>query len=440
MSANPQAQNTNPKADGDARSARRRKLMLTAIAIFVVLGVVYVGYQYWLSMREVNTDDAYVGGNLVQVTPQVGGTVTAIYADDTQVVHAGQTLVRLDGADARVALQQAEAQLGRAVRGLRVTYAQTAALESQVEVRQTDVASARANLAKAEDALRRRRKLAGTGAVGAEELRQSQLAVQGARSVLRTAQSAVQAARAEVAASRAQTAGTVLAHNPTVRLAAARVREAYLALERTDIVAPLSGVVARRTVQLGQRVPPGMPLMTVVPLNKVWVDANFKETQLRDLRIGQPARVVADIYGSHVTYRGKVVGISAGSGSAFALLPAQNATGNWIKVVQRLPVRIQLDPAQLQRHPLRVGLSTEVTVDIRDHSGTPVLGLSPNRPVAQTDMYAANWAKADALVARIIAANVGGMPAAEVGLGHGVARHVRPLRRAHGAAPRHGRR
>ncbi|MDE2120838.1 MAG: efflux RND transporter periplasmic adaptor subunit [Betaproteobacteria bacterium] len=418
MSANPQSPNPNPNAEADARAARRRQLMLSAIGVFVVLGVAYGGYQYWQSKREVNTDDAYVSGNLVQVTPQVGGTVTAIYADDTQVVRAGQTLVRLDGADARVALSQAEAELGRAVRGLRVTYAQTAALQSQVKVRETDVDSARANLAKAEDALQRRRKLAGTGAVGAEELRQAQIAVDAARSALGTAQSAVQAARAQVEANEAQTAGTVLAHNPTVRLAAARVREAYLALERTDIVAPVSGVVARRSVQLGQRVAPGMPLMTVVPLNKVWVDANFKETQLRNLRIGQPASVVADIYGNHVSYSGKVVGISAGSGSSFALLPAQNATGNWIKVVQRLPVRIELDAAQLREHPLRVGLSTEVTVDIRDHSGTPVLGLTPTGPVATTDMYAANWSKADALVARIIAANVGGMPAAEVGLEH----------------------
>ncbi len=438
MSANPQSSNQNSNAEVDAKAARRRTLMLTAIGVFVVLGAAYGGYQYWQSLREVNTDDAYVSGNLVQVTPQVGGTVTAIYADDTQVVHAGQTLVRLDGADARVALQQAEAELGRAVRGIRVTYAQTAALQSVVKVRETDVASARANLAKAEDALQRRRALAGTGAVGAEELRQAQIAVQAARSALGTAQSAVQAARAQVAANEAQTAGTVLAHNPTVRLAAARVREAYLALERTDIVAPVTGVVARRSVQLGQRVPPGLPLMTVVPLNKVWVDANFKETQLRNLRIGQPATVVADIYGSHVTYDGKVVGISAGSGSAFALLPAQNATGNWIKVVQRLPVRIALDPAQLSKHPLRVGLSTEVTVDIRDHSGTPVLGLTPTGAVASTDMYAANWAKADALVARIIAANVGGMPEAEVGLGRGAGHHA-PVHRAV-RGPHHGKR
>ncbi len=406
MSANPQSPNPTPNGESDAKAARRRKLMLAAIGTFVVLGVVYGGYEYWLSTREVNTDDAYVNGDLVQVTPQVGGTVTAIDADDTQVVRAGQTLVQLDGADARVALQQAEAQLGQAVRGLRVTYAQTAALRSQVQVRQTEVATARAELAKAEDALSRRRRLAGTGAVGAEELRQSQIAVQAARSALRTAQSAVQAARSQVAANEAQTAGTVLAHNPTVRLAAARVREAYLALERTDIVAPVSGLVARRTVQLGQRVGPGVPLMTVVPLNKVWVDANFKETQLRNLRIGQPASVVADIYGSHVVYHGKVVGISAGSGSAFALLPAQNATGNWIKVVQRVPVRIALDNRELDKHPLRIGLSTDVTVDIRHDQGRVLASAPTQQPVAQTNVYDQMASQADAEAERIIRANL----------------------------------
>ncbi len=416
MSANPQNSQTTPGANGNA--AKRRRLMLGAITLFVIAGAADLGYTYWRSLREVSTDDAYVAGDLVQITPQVGGTVTEIGADDTQRVRAGQLLVRLDGADTRVALQQAEAGLGRAVRALRVAYAQTAALQAQVAVRQAEVASAQAQLARAEDAMRRRQELAGTGAVGAEEVRQAQLQVQAAQSALRTASSAVLAARAAVAANRAQTAGVTLADNPTVRLAAAQLREAYLAWARTVIPAPVDGVVARRTVQLGQRVAPGMPLMSVVPLNDVWVDANFKETQLRDLRIGQPAKVVADLYGSKVTYDGKVIGISAGSGAAFALLPAQNATGNWIKVVQRVPVRIALEPAQLAAHPLRVGLSTEVEVDIKDHSGRPVTALPATHPAAQTDLYQANWAKADALVARIIAANAGSLPRAELGLGH----------------------
>ena len=427
MSANPQnqaQQNPTPMpGNGNGKAAKRRRAMLTAITVFVIAGVAYGGYHYWLSLHEVSSDDAYVGGNLVQITPQVGGTVTAIDADDTQMVQAGQTLVQLDGADTRVALQQAEAQLAQAVRAVRVTYAQTSALQAQVAVRRTDVATAQASLAKAEDALRRRQELAGTGAVGAEELRQAQIAVQAAKSALLTAQAGVRAAQAEVAASEAQTAGIVLAGNPAVRLAAAHVREAYLAYERTTIPAPVTGVVARRTVQLGQRVAPGMPLMSVVPLNDVWVDANFKETQLRELRIGQPASVVADIYGSKVTYAGKVVGISAGSGAAFALLPAQNATGNWIKVVQRVPVRIALDAAQVAKYPLRVGLSTEVTVNITDHQGPLVVDEPPRQPAAKTDVYAANWAKADALVDHIIAANTGGMPRGQIGLPGSSARH-----------------
>jgi membrane fusion protein (multidrug efflux system) len=410
-----------PAANGNGKAARRRKLMLGAIAFFALVGLVYGGYHYWESLRDVYTDDAYVQGNLVQVTPQVGGTVVAIDADDTQLVKAGQPLVQLDGADARVALQQAEAALAQAVRQVRVNFANNDALAAQVAVRQADVGTAQsnvqtaqANVAKAEDALRRREELAGTGAVGAEELRQAQIALQAAKAQLATAQSqlataraAVQAARQQLAASEALTAGTVIANNPAVRLAAAKVREAYLAYQRTTIPAPVSGVVARRTVQLGQRVGPGAPLMWVVPLDDVWIDANLKETQLRDVRIGQPAKVTADTYGSSFTYTGRVVGLSAGTGAAFSLLPAQNATGNWIKVVQRLPVRIALDPKQLASHPLRVGMSTEVTIDIRDHKGPLVTDLPPTRPAARTDVYAADWSKADALVDAIIAANAG---------------------------------
>ena len=406
MSAQPQS-SPNTSSPADPRSATRRRLMLGAIGFFLVAGLADLVYQYWLSSHQVSTDDAYVAADLVQITPQVGGTVTAVSAHDTALVHAGQELVELDGADARVALQQAEAQLGQAVRGLRVTYAQTDALRAQVALRETDVATARTNLAKAEDALQRRQRLAGTGAVGAEELRQAQIGVEAARSTLATAQSAVKAARASEAANEAQTAGVMMAHNPAVRLAAARVREAFLAWERTRIPAPVTGVVVRRSVQLGQRVAPGTPLMGLVPLDHVWIDANFKETQLRQMRIGQPATVVVDQYGAKVIFHGKVVGISAGSGASFALLPAQNATGNWIKVVQRVPVRIALDPSELAAHPLRVGLSSEATVDITHHDAAPVIDMPPAAP-ARTDVYAVNWTKADALVQHIIAANAGG--------------------------------
>ncbi len=393
--------------NGNGKAAKRRRLMLLAIGFFVIVGAAYGGYHYWESLRYAYTDDAYVQGNLVQVTPQVGGTVIAIDADDTQLVKSGQPLVQLDGADTHVALQQAEALLAQAVRQVRVSFANNGTLAAQVAVRQTDVSVAQANVAKAQDALRRRQELAGTGAVGAEELRQAQIALQAAQAALTTAQAGVKAAQEQLAASEALTAGTVIANNPSVKLAAAKLREAYLAYERTTIPAPVSGVVARRTVQLGQRVAPGQPLMWVVPLNDVWIDANLKETQLRDVRIGQKATVTADTYGGSFTYTGHVVGLSAGTGAAFSLLPAQNATGNWIKVVQRLPVRVALDPKQVASHPLRVGMSTEVTIDISDHKGPLVMDEPPTKPAARTDVYAADWQKADALVNAIIAANAG---------------------------------
>ncbi len=419
MSANPPSNNpngspaasqgnSNGNSNGNGKAARRRRLMIAAIVFFIIAGALYSGYNYWQSLRYAYTDDAYVQGNLVQVTPQVGGTVVAIDGDDTQLVKVGQPLVQLDGADTHVALQQAEAMLAQAVRQVRVSFANNGTLAAQVAVRQTDVATAQANLAKAEDAQRRRQELAGTGAVGAEELRQAQIAVQAAKAALTTAQAGVRAAQEQLAGGEALTAGTVIADNPSVRLAAAKVREAYLAYERTMIPAPVSGVVAQRTVQLGQRVAPGMPLMWVVPLNDVWINANLKETQLRDVRIGQPAKVVADTYGSSFTYTGRVVGLSAGTGAAFSLLPAQNATGNWIKVVQRLPVRIALDPKQLASHPLRVGMSTEVTITISGHKGPLVTDMPPTGPAASTDVYAADWKKADALVNSIVAANAGG--------------------------------
>ena len=397
----------NGNGSGNGKAAKRRRLMLLAIGFFVIVGAVYGGYHYWESLRYAYTDDAYVQGNLVQVTPKVGGTVTAIDADDTQLVKSGQPLVQLDGADTHVALQQAEALLAQAVRQVRVSFANNGTLAAQVAVRQTDVSVAQANVAKAQDALRRRQELAGTGAVGAEELRQAQIALQSAQAALTTAQAGVKAAQEQLAASEALTAGTVIANNPSVKLAAAKLREAYLAYERTTIPAPVSGVVARRTVQLGQRVAPGQPLMWVVPLNDVWIDANLKETQLRDVRIGQKATVTADTYGGSFTYTGHVVGLSAGTGAAFSLLPAQNATGNWIKVVQRLPVRVALDPKQVASHPLRVGMSTEVTIDISDHKGPLVMDEPPTKPAARTDIYAADWQKADALVNAIIAANAG---------------------------------
>ncbi|ALK30395.1 efflux RND transporter periplasmic adaptor subunit [Burkholderia plantarii] len=371
----------------------KRKRMMTILIVIIVLAAIAYGIYYFLVARfHETTDDAYVNGNVVQITPQVTGTVIAVNADDTQTVTAGAPLVVLDPADARVALQQAEANLAQTVRKVRGLFVNDDQYRAQVALRETD-------LSKARDDLRRRLAVAQTGAVSQEEISH-------ARDAVKAAQASVDAAQQQLASNRALTANTTVADHPNVLAAAAKVRDAYLANARNTLPAPVTGYVAKRSVQVGQRVAPGNPLMSVVPLNGVWVDANFKEVQLTHMRIGQPVELTADVYGSSVKYQGKVVGFSAGTGSAFSLLPAQNATGNWIKVVQRLPVRIALDPQQLQQHPLRIGLSMQVDVDIKDDRGGQ-LGNVPNT-VYQTDVFAKYGDDANAEIARIIAENAGG--------------------------------
>src|SRR5438270_3850409 len=323
-------------------SARKRWLLLVA-GSFALIAVAY-GVYWTLALRyEQSTDDAYVSGNVVQITPQISGIVVSIGADDTQFVKAAQTLVKLDQSDASVALEQAEAQLARTVREVRNLVATTAQLQAAVAMRETDVTRASNDLA-------RRERLASSHAISSEEL-------QHARDAFNSAKSALVAAQQEVAANRARIDRTTIENHPDVRNAAANVRNAYLTYARTVLPAPVPGFVAKRAVQLGQRVSPGTPLMAIVPLDQVWVDANFKEPQLAAMRVGQPVTLTADLYGGKIEYHGKVVGFGAGTGSAFALLPAQNATGNWIKIVQRVPVRIAIDPQELSTHPLQIGLS-----------------------------------------------------------------------------------
>ncbi|MCM2547665.1 HlyD family efflux transporter periplasmic adaptor subunit [Burkholderia glumae] len=394
-------------AAGAARpnNTKRKRMMTILIALIVLAAIAYGVYYFLVARFHETTDDAYVNGNVVQITPQVMGTVIAVNADDTQTVTAGAPLVVLDPADARVALQQAEANLAQTVRQVRGLFVNDDQYRAQVALRETD-------LSKAQDDLRRRLAVAQTGAVSQEEIAH-------ARDAVKAAQASVDAARQQLASNRALTANTTVADHPNVLAAAAKVRDAYLANARNMLPAPVTGYVAKRSVQVGQRVAPGTPLMSVVPLNGVWVEANFKEVQLTHMRIGQPVELTADIYGSSVKYHGKVVGFSAGTGSAFSLLPAQNATGNWIKVVQRLPVRIALDPQQLQQHPLRIGLSMQVDVDIKDDSGGE-LGKVPNT-VYQTDVFAKYGDAADAEIARIIAQNAGGATPAATKPGAGAA-------------------
>ena len=391
-----------------SRASRQRKRALLGVTTLVVLACIAYGIYYALVLDHYETtDNAYVQGNVVQLTPQVGGTVVAINADDTDFVKAGQLLVRLDPADARVALDQAEAQLGQTVREVRTLFVNNGALQAQIASREADLARAGAEVARAQDDVTRREPLVRTGAVGTEEFNHVTTALAMAKSAYAAAQSGALAAREQLASNQSLTQGVSIEQHPSVLRAAARVREAYLALSRADLVAPVDGYVARRSVQLGQRVQAGAPLMSVVALNQVWVDANFKESQLRRLRIGQPVVLEADVYGRRVDYHGTIEGLGAGTGAAFALLPAQNATGNWIKVVQRVPVRIALDPKEVASHPLRVGLSMDAKVDVTN-TGGPMLADATRRSLkTETRVFDQASQQADGEVKRIIAANLG---------------------------------
>jgi len=386
----------------------KRKKALTALASAVVVaGLGWAAYEYLVASHYESTDNAYVQGNVIQITPQIGGTVMAILADDTDFVKAGQPLVQLDPADARVALQQAEAALGQAVRQARTLYANNGSLAAQIALRDAEVARATSDVARAADDLHRRQSLAGNGAVSREELNHAQTQLATGKSALAAARARVIAAREQLVSNQALTDGTRIEEHPSVQLAAAKVREAFLVTQRAALTAPVDGYVAKRTVQLGQRVAAGTPMMAIIALKQVWVDANFKEVQLRSIRIGQPVALVADLYGKKVEYRGLVAGLGVGTGAAFSLLPAQNATGNWIKVVQRVPVRIALDPAQLVEHPLRVGLSMNVEIDVRKQDGK-ALADTPRNP-AQVNMqaFAAQDDAANEQINRLIAANAG---------------------------------
>ena len=376
----------------------RTRWLALAIAAFAAIGIAY-GVYWALALRYFqSTDDAYVSGNVVQITPQISGTVIAIGADDTQFVKAGQPLVQLDQADAKVALDQAEAQLAKSVREVRNLFATSGQLSATVEMRQSDVAKVDLDLG-------RRERLAASGAVSREEL-------QHARDAVTSAKAALAAAQQELAANRARVDRTTVENHPDVRNAAAHLRDAYLTYARTVLPAPVSGFVAKRAVQLGQRVSPGTPLMAIVPLDQVWVDANFKEPQLAGMRAGQPVTLTADIYGGKVEYHGKIAGFGAGTGAAFALLPAQNATGNWIKIVQRVPVRVALDPQELAAHPLQIGLSMQASVDTHERSGERLPQLAQSTPAYATDVFRSLGQVADERVRTIIAANGAG-PAAQ---------------------------
>ncbi|WP_107311903.1 efflux RND transporter periplasmic adaptor subunit [Burkholderia metallica] len=376
----------------DARRATRRKRFIVFFAIVLVAALAWLAYWLLSDRYYEDTDDAYVAGSIVQVAAQIPGSVTDVVVADTQAVRAGQTLVKLDDTEASVAFAQAKAQLVQAVRQVANAKISNTMYVEAVNARRADLSLAQRALAA--------RSGASVEIVAPEELARARAAVAGAQANLAAAQAQLDAARA---------LGTRLPvdESPAVVQAAAQFKLAYRNLKRTTIVAPVNGTVGQRSVQVGQQVGPGVPLMSVVQLNQLWIEANFKEGQIRHMRIGQPVEVVSDLYGSRVRYRGRVQGFSAGTGSAFSMLPSQNAAGNWIKVVQRVPVVIALDPRDLAAHPLRVGLSMRATVDTHDRNGH-ALDSEPPTPAVSTRVHDGVASDAESAAAAIIRENQGG--------------------------------
>ncbi|MGH8202742.1 MAG: HlyD family efflux transporter periplasmic adaptor subunit [Steroidobacteraceae bacterium] len=379
------------KAPAKGSKLLRRGLL----AAVLVVAAVAIGAYYALFVRyHVTTDDAYVNGNLVRLTPQISGTVIAINTDETQYVRRGQVLVELDPRDARIALSQAKATLAETVREVAQLFAEERRDAALVVAEQTQ-------LSQSGEDLTRDRSLLPVHGVSLETLEHDENAV-------RSARAALQQAQATLASTRAEIAGTTPATHPRVLQAEASLRAAWLAVTRTRVLAPVSGYVVRRAIELGGQVTPSTEMLALVPVSSMWVDANFKENQLGDLRIGQPVRVSVDMYGSHIEYHGKVLGLTAGTGSALAVLPTQNASGNWIKIVQRLPVRIGLDPAELARHPLFLGLSANIDVSSRNLQGSSLSQIPAWQASQRTDVYTEQDSGADQMIDAIISANLRG--------------------------------
>ena len=374
---NPQLDAASPTVEGPTLAERRKRWLGILAAVVIGLALLFTAYHFLIGVRHVSTDNAYVGADTAQVTPLVAGPVQTVRVANTQIVHKGDILVTIDPSDFQIAVARTAADLAAAERQFQQTSSTGGALQAQVNARDSDIQRAQAEMVAAQSAfdkarvdLDRRQGLAKSGAVSGDELTSATNAFAAAKAQLAVAKAGIAQARANRAAAvenynanQALVRGS-MQDNPDVQSARAKLQSAKLDLSRAIIRAPFDGVIAQRNVQVGQRIAAGTPIMTVVPLNNMYVDANFKEGQLKKVRIGQPARLKADIYGGSVEYHGKVIGIAGGTGSAFAIIPAQNATGNWIKVVQRLPVRIMLDPEELKQHPLRVGLSMDVTIDV----------------------------------------------------------------------------
>ncbi|CAM7907863.1 multidrug efflux MFS transporter periplasmic adaptor subunit EmrA [Klebsiella michiganensis] len=390
MSANAESQ--TPQQPGSKKGKRKGALLLLTL-LFIIVAVAYGIYWFLVLRHFEETDDAYVAGNQVQIMAQVSGSVTKVWADNTDYVQKGDPLVTLDQTDAQQAFEKAQTQLAASVRQTRQQMINSKQLQASIDVKKTALSQAQTDL-------NRRIPLGAANLIGREEL-------QHARDTVASAQAELDVAIQQYNANQAIVLGTKLEQQPAVLQAATEVRNAWLALQRTKIVSPISGYVSRRSVQPGAQISTTTPLMAVVPATNLWIDANFKETQLAHMRIGQPATVISDIYGDDVKYTGKVVGLDMGTGSAFSLLPAQNATGNWIKVVQRLPVRIELDEKQLAEHPLRIGLSTLVEVNTTDRGGEMLASQVRSSPVYESNAREIGLEPVNKLINDIIQANAG---------------------------------
>jgi membrane fusion protein (multidrug efflux system) len=405
--------NTSPgnKSAANGNQARRKKWMLALAGIFALAAILYAAYWFLIGRNYEFSDDAYVAANIVLITPQEAGTAVAISVNETDFVKAGEVLVRLDSTNAEIALQEAEAQLAQTVREVRTLYRTNNSLASKQDQHRAELEQARTALLNAQADFKRRESLLASGAVSEEDVQHAQTALQAALDHVAASKAALDTAKEQLHGNESLTAGTSIVNHPRVLAAAAKVKQAYLNLKRCSIISPVDGYVGKRSVQLGQRVAIGMPLLTVVPLRQVWVDANYKEVQLRHIRIGQRVELTSDVYGSKVDFHGRVSGIGSGTGAAFALLPAQNATGNWIKVVQRVPVRIALDEQEVVAHPLRVGMSMEATVDLSSPGQSVLANEATPRQGNRTSVYSSDDREIDAMIARIISSNLGKQPA-----------------------------
>lgn len=390
MSAHAESQ--TPQQPVNKKGKRKRALLLLTL-LFIVIAVAYGIYWFLVLRHFEETDDAYVAGNQVQIMAQVSGSVTKVWADNTDFVKQGDVLVTLDATDAQQAFEKAQTQLASSVRQTRQLMINSKQLQASIELKKTALAQAQSDF-------NRRVPLGSANLIGREEL-------QHARDAVTSAQAELDVAVQQYNANQAMVLNTRLEEQPAVQQAAAEVRNSWLALQRTKIVSPITGYVSRRAVQPGAQISPTTALMAVVPASNLWVDANFKETQLAHMRIGQTATVISDIYGDDVEYSGKVVGLDMGTGSAFSLLPAQNATGNWIKVVQRLPVRIELDAKQLADHPLRIGLSTLVKVDTSARDGQVLASQARTSPAYESNARELSLEPVNTLIENIVKANAG---------------------------------